>query len=86
MKKVSIALIFSLLTLTGTLQAKKLKVKVGTVAPAGTPWAQTLTDLKKRVSKASGGKIKIKTYLGGQLGGELEILQKIRRGNVQGGG
>lgn len=66
--------------------AKKLKVKFGTVAPAGTPWAQTLEDIKSRVDKASKGKIKIKTYLGGQLGGELEILQKIRRGNVQGGG
>lgn len=62
------------------------KIKFGTVAPAGTPWAQTLTDIKKRVKKASGGKLKIKTYLGGSLGGELEILQKIRRGNVQGGG
>lgn len=66
--------------------AKKLKVKFGTVAPAGTPWAQTLEDIKNRVAKASENKIQIKTYLGGQLGGELEILQKIRRGNVQGGG
>lgn len=64
----------------------KLKVKFGTVAPAGTPWAQTLEDIKNRVDKNSKGEIKIKTYLGGQLGGELEILQKIRRGNVQGGG
>ena len=63
-----------------------MKVKFGTVAPAGTPWAQTLEDIKKRVKKASNGKLKIKTYLGGQLGGELEILQKIRRGNIQGGG
>jgi len=62
------------------------KVKFGTVAPAGTPWAQTLEDIKKRVKKKSKGKLKIKTYLGGSLGGELEILQKIRRGNIQGGG
>lgn len=62
------------------------KVKFGTVAPAGTPWAQTLEDISKQVKKDSKGKIKIKTYLGGQLGGELQILQKIRRGNIQGGG
>lgn len=62
------------------------KVKFATVAPAGTPWASTLEEIQKRVKKKSKGKIKIKTYLGGQLGGELEILQKIRRGNVQGGG
>lgn len=63
-----------------------VKVKFGTVAPGGTPWAQTLEDISKRVKKDSDGKITIKTYLGGQLGGELQILQKIRRGNVQGGG
>jgi TRAP-type C4-dicarboxylate transport system substrate-binding protein len=62
------------------------KVKFGTVAPAGTPWADTLDNIAKEVKKESGGKIQIKTYLGGQLGGELQILQKIRRGNVQGGG
>lgn len=81
-----LSLLLTLLLTVNIAQAKKLKVKFGTVAPAGTPWAQTLEDIKSRVSKASKGKIKIKTYLGGQLGGELEILQKIRRGNVQGGG
>lgn len=79
-------LLLSLLILSFTTSTHAKKVKFGTVAPAGTPWAQTLEDIKKRVKKASKGKLKIKTYLGGQLGGELEILQKIRRGNIQGGG
>lgn len=81
-----LSLLIAILLSFNIAHAKKLKVKFGTVAPAGTPWAQTLEDIKNRVDKASKGKIKIKTYLGGQLGGELEILQKIRRGNVQGGG
>ncbi len=63
-----------------------LDVKFGTIAPAATPWADSLEEIKTRVGKESGGQIKIKTYLGGQLGGELEIMQKIRRGNIQGGG
>jgi TRAP-type C4-dicarboxylate transport system substrate-binding protein len=83
MKKILFLLISLSFVSTGAI-AKK--VKFGTVAPAGTPWAQTLEDIKKRVKKKSKGKLKIKTYLGGSLGGELEILQKIRRGNVQGGG
>lgn len=74
------------LCLLFSFNAFALKVKFGTVAPGGTPWAQTLEDISKRVKKDSKGEIKIKTYLGGQLGGELQILQKIRRGNVQGGG
>jgi TRAP-type C4-dicarboxylate transport system substrate-binding protein len=67
-------------------QAKELSIKFGTIAPAGTPWADSLEEIKTRVNQESGGKLKIKTYLGGQLGGELEIMQKIRRGNIEGGG
>ena len=68
------------------LLAKDVVVKFGTVAPAGTPWADTLDEIKKRVDQESGKTIKIKNYLGGQLGGELEILNGIRRGRIQGGG
>ena len=66
--------------------AKELVVKFGTIAPAGTPWADSLEEIKNRVGKQSNNQIKIRTYLGGQLGGELEIMQKIRRGNIEGGG
>ena len=65
---------------------KEIKVKFGTVAPSGTPWADTLDEIKNRVNKESKGELKIKTYLGGQLGGELEILNGIRRGRIEGGG
>jgi TRAP-type transport system periplasmic protein len=61
-------------------------VKFGTIAPSGTPWSDSLEEIKTRVANESKGNIKIKIYLGGQLGGELEIMQKIRRGNIEGGG
>ena len=76
----------SFLLISNPLLAKKLSVKFGTVAPSGTPWADTLDEIKKKVDKESKGEIKIKNYLGGQLGGELEILNGIRRGRIQGGG
>lgn len=63
-----------------------ISIKFGTIAPAGTPWADSLEQIKNRVAQESGNKIKIKTFMGGQLGGELEIMQKIRRGNIEGGG
>ncbi len=66
--------------------AKELSVKFGTIAPSNTPWSESLEEIKNRVSKESSNQIKIKVYLGGQLGGELEIMQKIRRGNIEGGG
>jgi len=59
-----------------------LDVKFGTIAPGGTPWADSLEEIKVRVNAESKGEMKVKVYLGGQLGGELEIMQKIRRGKL----
>jgi TRAP-type transport system periplasmic protein len=78
-------IILMTLILSFSVAAAK-KIKFATVAPDGTPWAQILKDISKRVKKESKGKLKIKTYLGGQLGGELEILNGIRRGRIEGGG
>jgi TRAP-type C4-dicarboxylate transport system substrate-binding protein len=68
------------------VSAKELVIKFGTIAPGGTPWSDSLEEIKTRVAKESNNQTKIKVFLGGQLGGELEILQKIRRGNIEGGG
>jgi tripartite ATP-independent transporter DctP family solute receptor len=75
----------SLLMLCTPSHAKKV-IKFGTIAPANTPWSDTLEEIKKKVEKESGNELSIKVYLGGQLGGELEILQGIRRGRIEGGG
>jgi tripartite ATP-independent transporter DctP family solute receptor len=64
----------------------QVEVKLGTVAPTGTPWADELNGIKKRVEAESNKAIKMRIYLGGQLGGENEILQGIRKGRIQGGG
>jgi len=82
MKKI-IALIWCFFSLSAFAA---LDVKFGTIAPAGTPWADSLEEIRTRVNDQSKGSMKVKVYLGGQLGGELEIMQKIRRGNIQGGG
>ncbi|MBT6326063.1 MAG: TRAP transporter substrate-binding protein DctP [Bdellovibrionales bacterium] len=79
-------LLLSFLFLMANGYAKNIVVRFGTVAPAGTPWADSLDQIKKRVEKESNKTIKINNFLGGQLGGELEILNGIRRGRIQGGG
>lgn len=64
-------------------EAAPIEVRVGTVAPTGTPWTDALEDIKKRVQQESGGEIRLKVFPGGQLGGELEILQGLRRNRIQ---
>jgi tripartite ATP-independent transporter DctP family solute receptor len=78
-------LALGLIAIVDEASAKNV-LKFGTVAPDNTPWAEELKGIENRVSAESGGEIQIKTYLGGQLGGEIEILQGIRRGRIQGGG
>jgi TRAP-type C4-dicarboxylate transport system substrate-binding protein len=83
MKRILVTLITLLLSLS---VHAKMKVKFATVAPAGTPWANLLDQIKSDVKKQSKGEINLKVYMGGQLGGELEVLRKVRSGRVQGGG
>ena len=60
-----------------TASAKKIKIKVCTVAPPGTPWEQQTKGIKKHIRKDSGGVIKMKVYWGGAKGGEQECLKKV---------
>jgi TRAP-type C4-dicarboxylate transport system substrate-binding protein len=67
---------------SSTTQAKdaEVVVRVGTVAPEGTPWDEWLQGIKKRVEKESNGRIKYKIFLAGKLGGEKEMVEDAKRG------
>jgi TRAP-type C4-dicarboxylate transport system substrate-binding protein len=62
-------------------------VNFGTVAPEGTPWATQLQLEKKRIEEASEGRIKVRIFMSGVLGGEVEMVRDIvEGGRLQGGG
>ncbi len=62
-------------------------INFGTVAPDGTPWADQLNDIKARIERESGGRIAVRVFLGGVMGGEVEMTQDIvEGGRLQGGG
>lgn len=68
----------------GTARADaEFVMKVGTVAPDGTPWAKSVNVIKKRVEKESGGRIKVKVFWSGALGGEKSLVRKAARGQLQ---
>src|SRR5262245_19828487 len=70
--------IFSVSVVNAETQTKYV-IKLATVAPQGTPWSDQMTDLKKRIEKESKGRIEVKVYLGGSLGGEVETLRSLLR-------
>lgn len=66
-----------------SVASAKVKAKVCTVAPEGTPWEQLTKQVKKRIRKASGGELKIKVYFGGAKGGEVECIDKVHANELQ---
>lgn len=82
----SLALTALMFTHHSAAQAKGQKFKIATIAPDGTPWAQFLTQFKKRVRKQSKKELKPLVYLNGIKGDEQSIVRQVYAGTLQMGG
>lgn len=60
-------------------------LNLGTVAPPNTPWGKQLKSMKKRIEADSGGRIKVKLFMG-TAGGENSIVRQTKRGELQAAG
>ncbi len=69
-----------------TAAEKVYKIKFGTLAPDNTPWSKLLQEFDQKVSTRSGGRVKTKLFLNGVMGDERAMLQKMRFGQLTGGG
>jgi TRAP-type transport system periplasmic protein len=65
------------------LAADAVVAKVGSVAPEGTPWAEWIEGVRGRIEKEAGGKLKMKIFLSGKLGGEKEMVEDTKKGTLQ---
>jgi tripartite ATP-independent transporter DctP family solute receptor len=63
--------------------AEEFTLKVATVAPPNTPWEALLKEFKKSVEAKTGGRVKVKLYVGGTMGDENETVLKVKRGQLQ---
>ena len=64
----------------------KFELKIATVAPDKTPWADLLKGFKKSVEAATKGAIKVRVFLGGTMGDENETVRMTARGQLGGVG
>jgi TRAP-type transport system periplasmic protein len=55
-----------------------LEIKLGSLAPAGSPWDKSLRELAAEWQEISGGKVRLKIYHGGIAGDEDAIIRKMR--------
>jgi TRAP-type C4-dicarboxylate transport system substrate-binding protein len=81
-KKTALLLLVSLAVFLSPLHAGALTVKLGTVAPEGSPWHDALLEIASEWHRISGGKVKMRIYPGGVAGDEPDLLRKIRIGQL----
>ena len=62
--------------------AQEYVLEMGTVVPAGSPWALQLKRLKKYVEEETGGRVKVKLRLGGS--NERSLARRTQMGSKQG--
>jgi TRAP-type C4-dicarboxylate transport system substrate-binding protein len=75
---------FILLWFSCSALAQTRTLKVATLAPDGTTWANGLKSLASMVSQGLGGQIKVKVVANGIAGDEQEMIAKIREGQLSG--
>jgi TRAP-type C4-dicarboxylate transport system substrate-binding protein len=64
-------------------QAEALVIKVGSVAPEGSPWDKALKRIALDWQEISGGRVTMKIYGGGIAGDEPDMIRKMRINQIQ---
>lgn len=59
-----------------------ITARLASVAPDGTPWAEQIQSFRARFEGATGGRVRLKLFLGGALGDENVTAAETRRGTI----
>ena len=79
-------IIIILLLFCSVIFARKIVVKMGTLAPEGTDWHGMLIEMGQQWKSATKGKVQLRIYPGGVLGDERDMVRKMRIGQIQAAG
>jgi TRAP-type C4-dicarboxylate transport system substrate-binding protein len=77
-------LAIALLLASGVAAADENVLRVGTVVPEGTSYAREMRSLARDVESETKGAVRIKFYMGGIAGDELDMIARIKRGQLDG--
>jgi TRAP-type C4-dicarboxylate transport system substrate-binding protein len=69
-----------------SVYAQKYTIKFATLAPEGSTWMNVMREYDKEIREQTNGDVGFKIYGGGILGDEMDVLRKIRIGQVHAGG
>ncbi len=60
------------------IPALALTIKLGTLAPEGSPWYNIIRDMTDAVKEGTGGKVRFRIYPGGVAGDDPDMVRKMR--------
>ena len=66
----------------GATPAFSQVIKLGTVAPEGSPWHEAMLEIAQKWKELSNGRVTLRIYAGGVVGDEKDMLRKIRIGQL----
>jgi TRAP-type C4-dicarboxylate transport system substrate-binding protein len=85
MRRVLLALAAALLlSVPGAASADPAVLKIGTLAPADSPWGQVFKVWKKSVEERTSGGVELQFFWNAQQGDESAMVGKIRTGQLDG--
>lgn len=78
-----LAVAFAALALAFPHAGLAQKIKLGTLAPKGSPWQKIIRDMADGWKTATAGKVTFLIYDGGVVGDEPDMVRKMRIGQLQ---
>ena len=81
--RVSLTVVAILMIIASPAAAQRVVVKIGTFASEGTPWYDVLQQMGQEWERLSEGRVKLRIFGGGVMGDELEMVTKVRIGQLQ---
>ena len=82
MRRSVILPLLALCLFSAATAASALTLKLGSLAPAGSPWELGLKRMAAEWERLSGGTVTVKIYAGGVAGDEPDMVRKIRIGTL----
>ena len=74
--------ILSYVLVLGVTPSFSQVIKLGTVAPEGSPWHEAMLETAQKWTELSDGRVKLRIYAGGVAGDEKDMLRKVRIGQL----
>jgi TRAP-type C4-dicarboxylate transport system substrate-binding protein len=77
-----VAPLLALAALLAAAPLPALTIKMGSLAPTGSPWEAGLKTIAADWARLSGGQVTLKLYAGGIVGDEPDMIRKMRIGQL----